>query len=141
MLCEPMRLSSPPLQTKVTSTAQRKQRREEPDRLCRCCDGMVDSVIAGVAFSANPLNSGRDELAIDSSWGLGDSVVDGSVTSDRHVVDKIQRGRVIEESIGKKGNEKSLGTGEVVEKATGLLNRKHVHNNYGCRMGLCGRWR
>ena len=27
---------------------------------------MIDSQIAGVAFSANPLNSDRDELVIDS---------------------------------------------------------------------------
>mmetsp|Transcript_328 Transcript_328/g.744 ORF Transcript_328/g.744 Transcript_328/m.744 type:complete len:956 (-) Transcript_328:3697-6564(-) len=78
---------------------------------------MVDSVIAGVAFSANPLNSDRDELVIDSSWGLGESVVDGSVTADRYVVDKILRGRIIEESIGEKGNEKRLGAGGVVEKS------------------------
>ncbi len=78
---------------------------------------MVDSVIAGVAFSANPLNSDRDELVIDSSWGLGESVVDGSVTADRYVVDKIRRGRIIEESIGEKGIEKRLGAGGVVEKS------------------------
>lgn len=76
---------------------------------------MVDSVIAGVAFSANPLNSDRDEIVIDSSWGLGESVVDGSVTADRYIVDKIQCGNVIEESIGKKGNEKRIGAGGVLE--------------------------
>ena len=76
---------------------------------------MVDSVIAGVAFSANPLNSDRDEIVIDSSWGLGESVVDGSVTADRYVVDKIQCGNVIEESIGTKGNEKRIGAAGVVE--------------------------
>jgi hypothetical protein len=82
---------------------------------------MVDSVIAGVAFSANPLNSDRDELVIDSSWGLGESVVDGSVTADRYVVDKVRRWKIIEESIGKKGNEKRLGTGTggVVNKSIG----------------------
>ncbi len=78
---------------------------------------MVDSVIAGVAFSANPLNSDRDELVIDSSWGLGESVVDGSVTADRYVVDKIRYGKIIEESLGQKGNEKRLGVGGVVEKS------------------------
>ena len=42
---------------------------------------MVDSHKAGVAFTANPLNSDRDEIMIDSSWGLGESVVDGSVVA------------------------------------------------------------
>ncbi|KAL7453253.1 hypothetical protein ACHAWC_004916 [Mediolabrus comicus] len=31
---------------------------------------MVNSITAGVAFSANPLNSDRDEIVIDSSYGL-----------------------------------------------------------------------
>ena len=42
---------------------------------------MVDAHKAGVAFSANPLNSDRDEIMVDSSWGLGESVVDGSVVA------------------------------------------------------------
>jgi len=76
---------------------------------------MVDSAIAGVAFSANPLNSDRDELVIDASWGLGESVVDGSVTADRFTVNKITN-QVVEESLGTKGVEKRLGTkGGVVE--------------------------
>jgi len=85
---------------------------------------MVDSVIAGVAFSANPLNSDRDELMIDSSWGLGESVVDGSVTADRYVVDKIHGWKILEESIGKKGNEKRLGTG-----VTGVVNKSIEEND------------
>jgi len=73
---------------------------------------MIDSIIAGVAFSANPLNSDRDELVIDSSWGLGESVVDGSVTADRYIVDKINKSpyKVIKETIGTKGVEKRLGS-------------------------------
>ena len=50
---------------------------------------MVDSKTAGVAFSANPINSDRDECVIDSSYGLGISVVDGSVTADRYIYDKV----------------------------------------------------
>ena len=69
---------------------------------------MIDSVIAGVAFSANPLNSDRDEMMVDSSWGLGESVVDGSVTADRYILDKIVF-RVMEQTLGDKGNEKRLG--------------------------------
>jgi hypothetical protein len=69
---------------------------------------MVDSVVAGVAFSATPLNPDRDELVIDSSWGLGESVVDGSVTADRYVVDKIKNGRIIEEILGGKARRTAL---------------------------------
>ncbi|OEU08763.1 pyruvate phosphate dikinase [Fragilariopsis cylindrus CCMP1102] len=68
---------------------------------------MIDSQIAGVAFTANPLNSDRDELVIDSSWGLGESVVDGSVTADRYIIDKI-KGKLIKQTLGVKGIEKRL---------------------------------
>lgn len=68
---------------------------------------MVDSCVAGVAFSANPLNSDRDELVIDSSWGLGESVVDGSVEADRFIYCKVKK-KVLERNIGRKTLEKKL---------------------------------
>ena len=68
---------------------------------------MVDSCVAGVAFSANPLNSDRDELVIDSSWGLGESVVDGSVEADRFIYCKVNK-IIIEKNIGRKTLEKRL---------------------------------
>lgn len=68
---------------------------------------MVDSVVAGVAFSANPLNSDRDECVVDSSWGLGESVVDGSVTADRFIFDKVNK-ELVHQEIGEKPTEKRL---------------------------------
>ena len=68
---------------------------------------MIDSHVAGVAFSANPLNSDRDEMVVDASWGLGESVVDGSVTADRYVYNKVDKAVVVE-TIGKKTQEKRL---------------------------------
>ena len=70
---------------------------------------MVDSIVAGVAFSANPLNSDRDECVVDSSWGLGESVVDGSVTADRFVFDKVNKA-LVNQKIGSKLIEKRLDT-------------------------------
>ena len=49
---------------------------------------MVPADIAGVAFSANPVNKNRDEVVINTSWGLGESVVSGTVSPDSYVVDK-----------------------------------------------------
>src|SRR5215203_3478936 len=55
---------------------------------------MVDSEAAGVLFTANPTNGRRSEVAISAAWGLGESVVSGSVTTDDIVVEK-ERGLVI----------------------------------------------
>lgn len=56
---------------------------------------------------ANPLNSDRDECVVDSSYGLGISVVDGSVTADRYVYDKVQK-KVVQQIVGSKKVEERL---------------------------------
>jgi rifampicin phosphotransferase len=47
---------------------------------------MVEAEVAGVMFTANPANGRRDEIVISAAWGLGESVVSGSVTTDDLVV-------------------------------------------------------
>jgi rifampicin phosphotransferase len=47
---------------------------------------MVDANAAGVMFTANPSNGHRDETVISAAWGLGESVVSGSVNTDNIVV-------------------------------------------------------
>ena len=49
---------------------------------------MVNSEKSGVVFTANPINNKRDEVMVNSSWGLGEAVVSGVVTPDEFVVDK-----------------------------------------------------
>ncbi len=55
---------------------------------------MVQSEAAGVMFTANPSNGRRDQATISAAWGLGESVVSGSVTPDSIVVEK-GSGRVL----------------------------------------------
>jgi pyruvate,water dikinase len=47
---------------------------------------LVVADTSGVVFSANPLTGRLDEIVINASWGLGESVVGGSVTPDTYVV-------------------------------------------------------
>lgn len=55
-------------------------------RLAVVIQRMVEADAAGVMFTANPAN-GRREIAISAAWGLGESVVSGTVTTDDVVVD------------------------------------------------------
>src|SRR5215213_9478209 len=55
---------------------------------------MIESEAAGVMFTANPSNGRRNEATISAAWGLGESVVSGSVTPDSIVVEK-RSGRVL----------------------------------------------
>ncbi|MEH7513614.1 PEP/pyruvate-binding domain-containing protein [Gottfriedia acidiceleris] len=50
--------------------------------------GMVDADVAGVIFSMNPVTFSNQEIIINASYGLGESVVDGLVTPDSFVLNK-----------------------------------------------------
>ncbi len=47
---------------------------------------MVQSEVAGVLFTGNPINAATDELVVNASWGLGEAVVSGIVTPDEFIV-------------------------------------------------------
>ena len=49
---------------------------------------LVAADVAAVAFSANPVTGNRDEVMINASWGLGESIVGGTVTPDTFIVRK-----------------------------------------------------
>lgn len=50
---------------------------------------MVNSRAAGVMFTLNPTNGDPSRVVIEGSWGLGETVVSGSVNPDKFVVDKV----------------------------------------------------
>jgi len=49
---------------------------------------LVASDVSAVVFSANPVTGNRDEVLINASWGLGESIVGGTVTPDTFIVRK-----------------------------------------------------
>lgn len=76
---------------------------------------MIDPVSSGVAFTLNPTNGDRSQVAIDASWGLGEAVVSGQVTPDNFLVDKVLR-EVVKREISDKGLEYRLTDKGIVEK-------------------------
>lgn len=49
---------------------------------------LVAADMSLVAFSANPVSGDQAEVVINASWGLGESVVSGTVTPDTYTVHK-----------------------------------------------------
>jgi len=49
---------------------------------------MVNSDVAGVMFTVNPVTQDAHEVLIESSYGLGEAVVSGSITPDEYIIDK-----------------------------------------------------
>lgn len=49
---------------------------------------MVQSEVAGVAFSVHPVTQNRDQIVVEAAYGLGEAVVSGQVTPDTYIVEK-----------------------------------------------------
>ncbi|NWF87424.1 phosphoenolpyruvate synthase [Candidatus Bathyarchaeota archaeon] len=49
---------------------------------------MVNSKVAGVIFTINPVTGDPNQIVIEGNYGLGEAVVSGAVTPDDFVVDK-----------------------------------------------------
>jgi pyruvate,water dikinase len=47
---------------------------------------LVAADVAAVVFSANPITGNRDEIVINASWGLGESIVGGTVMPDTFTI-------------------------------------------------------
>ena len=62
---------------------------------------MVESEVAGVMFTANPINTATDQLMINASWGLGEAVVSGLVTPDEYIV-RHKSLKVLNKTVGSK---------------------------------------
>jgi pyruvate,water dikinase len=50
---------------------------------------MVNARAAGVAMTLDPNTGDRTRIVIDAAWGLGETVVSGTVTPDNFVVEKV----------------------------------------------------
>jgi pyruvate,water dikinase len=76
---------------------------------------MVDARVAGVTFTLNPVNGDRSKIAVEVCWGLAQSLVNGEITPDRYLVDKVTLG-ILTRSIASQDTEERLDAtrGEVV---------------------------
>jgi len=62
---------------------------------------MVGAERAGVMFTADPVTGRRDRVVLNAAWGLGESVVSGSVTPDFWMVDH-KTGQILQSRIADK---------------------------------------
>lgn len=62
---------------------------------------MVNSDKSGVMFTINPLTNNKDEIVIESVFGLGEGIVSGTIEPDSYVIDK-KRLSVIKRRLGVK---------------------------------------
>lgn len=49
---------------------------------------MVQSDVSGIMFTINPVNNNKNQIIVETIWGLGEYIVQGTVTPDQYIVDK-----------------------------------------------------
>jgi len=88
-------------------------------RMAACVLAMVDATASGVAYSTDPLGGKEDLMLINSAWGLGKSVVEGSTAADMYKVERKPPFAVVDSAMGDKETMTcGLGGGGVLEKET-----------------------
>ncbi len=60
-------------------------------RLAVLIQQLIASDVSAVVFSAHPVTGNRNEVVINASWGLGESLVGGTVTPDTFMVRKVDQ--------------------------------------------------
>lgn len=70
--------------------------------MCVGCMAMVEAAAAGVTYSTDPGDTRRQQIIINAVFGLGKSVVDGSLIPDLFVLDKKNPGLLLKKEIQKK---------------------------------------
>jgi pyruvate,water dikinase len=77
---------------------------------------MVNAKAAGVIFTLNPVTGESNQIVIEANWGLGESVVSGSVTPDLYILDKHTL-KIVEKRIAKKTVEyiRDSATGKTIQ--------------------------
>ena len=66
------------------------------------CLAMVPAVASGVLFTVDPMGQRQEVMLVDAAWGLGPTVVDGTVTPDRFVLAKNADLTLVEQQIHEK---------------------------------------
>nr|MDO8135167.1 PEP/pyruvate-binding domain-containing protein [Candidatus Njordarchaeum guaymaensis] len=62
---------------------------------------MVDARVSGVLFTANVINNNKDQMMINSTWGLGETIANNSVIPDMIILEK-SKFKIVKIVVGKK---------------------------------------
>jgi len=74
--------------TRVQAYREHQGQSADPIRLAVLVQELVAADTSAVVFSVNPITRDPNEIMINVSWGLGESIVGGTVTPDTIIVDK-----------------------------------------------------
>ena len=91
---------------------------------------MVNPSVSGVLYTSNILNNNSNQMLINSSWGLGESIVNNSVNPDMIILQK-EKYKILQKTLGKKEKKSipnSIRSGTVLIE-TNTLSRERFSLN------------
>ena len=92
---------------------------------------MVNASVSGVLYTSNILNNDRNQMLINSSWGLGESIVNNSVNPDMIILQK-EKFKILEKTMGekeKKSIPNSIRSGTVLIETNSFSRERFSLNN------------
>jgi len=84
---------------------------------------MVQSEIAGIAFTVHPVTKDPNQMIIEACWGLGEMIVGGMVTPDSYVIDK-RDGTLIDVNVAEQAKMLARGASGTKSRAVSKNDRK-----------------
>lgn len=96
------------------SYAQTQDLSDEGIAIAVVVQKMVDSEVAGVAFSVNPINHESNQIMIEATYGLGELLVQGMVNPDNYVISK-DNGGIIDKLVSTKFKKLTYKDGTNIE--------------------------
>jgi pyruvate,water dikinase len=78
---------------------------------------MLPVDVSGVTFTANVVTNSRDEMLINSTWGIGDTIVSGKIVPDTYLLNKSPLGLMGREL----GTKEKTSRPEIVEGGVKLM--------------------
>jgi pyruvate,water dikinase len=76
---------------RVSAYRQQQGQATTPGQMAVLVQQLIAADVSLVAFSANPVTRSTEEIVINATWGLGESLVSGTVTPDSYTVRKVDR--------------------------------------------------
>jgi pyruvate,water dikinase len=71
---------------------------------------------SGILFTADPVTGDLDYMMIESNWGLGTTIVGGTVSPDRYIINRLDG--TVESTVGSKRLMALVKDGELIEQET-----------------------
>lgn len=84
---------------------------------------MIDADVAGTCFTVHPVTKDKKQMAIEACFGLGEGLVQGVITPDTYVLEKVQNGKLKFQIIHKNISEQNK---KIVYKSGGGTQEKPV---------------